>query len=103
FLRVNPVMSEALGISRREETRATFFAFVHPDDLETTQEQILELRRQGGAATLELRFLVQGQGYIWHRWNFALDPGRRLLHGVGLDVSQRKIQEEEMRRGEDRF
>jgi signal transduction histidine kinase/ActR/RegA family two-component response regulator len=82
-------------------TRAQFFARIHPDDQERVSSAFMKVLRDGGAASAEYRVLRGDGSILWcidqcHRIDD--ESGKPHLAGIFLDITERKQQEEEVRR-----
>jgi len=85
---------------------ALYLAAVHPDDLPAVKLAIEEAIRAGASYVAEYRVRGdEGERWVVARGTVLRDPsGRPLrLHGVVLDITQRKLAEQSLRESEARF
>jgi len=109
LLYVSPAYEGIAGRSREEVYRdlRVFFAAVHPDDLAQVQADLAQVRRGAEIESREFR-LLRPDGEV--RWVLGRTvPVRNAsgevyrLAGVALDITERKLAEEELKESEERF
>ena len=98
FKRLNPAWEATLGFSRDELMTKVFIDFVHPDDRERTLQQNRDVRGGGQTRLFENRYLCKDGSYRWMLWNSRPDHDRGVIYGVGRDITERKLIEEERER-----
>jgi PAS domain S-box-containing protein len=98
FKRLNAAWEATLGFSREELMAKRFLDFVHPDDRDRTLQQNRHVRAGGQARLFENRYLCKDGSFRWLLWNSTPDDGRKLIYGVGRDITKRKLIEEERER-----
>jgi PAS domain S-box-containing protein len=92
FLRLNPIWEKTLGYNREELMAKRFLDFVHPDDLDRTQEAISTLAAQQKVFSFENRYRCKDGTYRWLQWSSA--PAGKLIYSAARDVTERKQMEE---------
>ena len=95
FKRLNNAWEVTLGFSRDELMKKLFIDFVHPDDRERTLQQNRDVRGGGQARLFENRYLCKDGSYRWMLWNSRTDDERGVIYGIGRDITERKLIEEE--------
>jgi formate hydrogenlyase transcriptional activator len=92
FLRLNPPWEKVLGYSRQELMAKRFLDFVHPDDLDKTQEAVSALVSQSTVISFENRYRSKDGSIRWLDWTAA--PAGDLIYAVARDVTEHKLAEE---------
>ena len=92
FLRLNPAWERTLGYTREELMAKRFLEFVHPDDLDRTQEAVSTLASQQKVSSFENRYRCKDGTYRWLEWSSA--PAGKLIYAAARDVTERKQAEE---------
>ena len=96
FIRVNPMFARTLGYSMEELLARPFAAFIHPDDVDATEE-VYSAQAAGAAVSgFENRYRCKDGSYRWLLWSaIATDEG--LIYATAHDVTERKLMEDELR------
>ncbi|MGH3144775.1 MAG: PAS domain S-box protein, partial [Rubrobacter sp.] len=103
FLQVNRSLCEILGYSQVHLLATTFQEITHPDDRETSMEQVRRaLRDEVGSYSLEKRYVAAGGRQIWVSLSVSLvrDAAGDPLYFVDQiqDITERKQAEKELAR-----
>jgi PAS domain S-box-containing protein len=98
FRKLNPAWERVLGFTREELQSRPMFEFVHPEDLERTRAQNLQVRAGGQALSFENRYRCKDGSYRWLLWNARSDPDNQLIYSLARDITERKQAEEERER-----
>ncbi len=101
FTDLNPAWEQVLGWSLDELMSRPYIEFVHPDDVQYTLEEA-ERQTLAGHKTLsfENRYLCKDGTYRWLAWNATPDQATDQIYFVTRDITERKQQEEALRRSE---
>ncbi|HTC33940.1 MAG TPA: PAS domain S-box protein [Bryobacteraceae bacterium] len=99
FKRLNSAWTSALGWSVEEMLEAPFTSFLHPDDVQKTQDTVLELRGGADVFSFENRYRARDGVYHWLRWNARADPARQVMIAAARDVTAEKAAAEQVLRG----
>jgi PAS domain S-box-containing protein len=93
FTQLNPAWERTLGWTNEELIAKPFLSFVHPEDVETTSEQIANLAQSDGAWDIgfENRYRTKDGDYRWIEWSGVAEAG--VLYFVAKDVTDRKAAE----------
>jgi PAS domain S-box-containing protein len=92
FLRLNPASKRILGYTHEELIAKRFLEFIHPDDLDRTQEALSVLTSQQQVTFFENRYRCKDGTYRWLEWNAALIGS--LIYAAARDITERKGAEE---------
>ncbi len=69
FKILNPQWEKALGYEIKALKSKPFYSFIHPDDLESTSNEIEKLSRGLSTVSFKNRFIKSDGGHIWLEWN----------------------------------
>ncbi|MBF0284645.1 MAG: PAS domain S-box protein [Magnetococcales bacterium] len=95
FLRVNPAMTSLLGVAREEMIHQPFQRFIHPDDLELTQEAVTRVMSGETVNGFLLRGTPRQGSLLWCEWAAKAHDGK--LYAIGRDVGERLRMENHLR------
>ena len=99
FIKVNPAFSKTLGHSEKAFLDKPFLAFVHPDDIDATQNVIKEKLKSGAKViNFENRYRCKDGSYRWLSWVSHPNPEKGVTYAVARDITQWKQNQEEMKR-----
>jgi PAS domain S-box-containing protein len=94
FKRVNPAWEKVLGWSTEELLAKPYLYFIHPDDIERTQNEG-ERQSQGlDAISFENRYRCKDGSYRWLMWNATGFVEGQLIYAVARDVTDLKQTQE---------
>ncbi|NLE22908.1 MAG: PAS domain S-box protein [Actinobacteria bacterium] len=108
FPYASPGMTDIYEVTPEEvrEDAAPALGRLHPDDRDRVVELVEESARTLETFSCEYRVLLPRQGLRW-RWSEAhplrTADGGALWHGIILDITQRKLAEQEIRRQADQL
>jgi PAS domain S-box-containing protein len=97
FIKINPTMSKILGYSIEELLRQSFFTYVHPEDLEITQQEIEKLQSGIPTITFENRWICKDGTIKLLSWSATPDLSTGLLYAVAHDISMQKEMESSLK------
>ena len=85
FKKINPAFTQTLGWTEEELLQKPFFDFIHPDDLESTKEEISKLAK--GISTVDFinRYRTNNGSYRLLQWVANPDPITGDLFAIGRD------------------
>jgi PAS domain S-box-containing protein len=95
FKHVNPAFG-VLGYTREELLSRTFFEFIHPDDIVSTQLELKKLSKEVPTIHFENRYRCKDGTYKWLSWTSMPQKKTGLLFAVARDVTEAKKREAEM-------
>ncbi len=96
FRRLNPEWERSLGYDVTELKGASFFDFIHPDDVAPTMEAVSTLSRQHPILNFTNRYRHKNGGYRWIEWRSF--PIGNTIYACARDITDRIRAEEERRR-----
>jgi two-component system, cell cycle sensor histidine kinase and response regulator CckA len=88
FRRLNPAWQTALGYPLAEMEGRSFFAFVHPEDVEATRAALADLQAQREVRGFCNRFRARDGSYRWLEWRTF--PAGKVLYAVARDVTEHR-------------
>jgi two-component system sensor histidine kinase/response regulator len=97
FVRVNPALQRALGLTVDEIVGHSFIDFMHPDDRQASIDRYSQ-RISGSQvpSAFENRYRCGDGSYRWLRWNSS-SPKNGLVYTTARDITDAKLIEEELR------
>lgn len=97
FIAVSPGWRSVLGYSPERLIGTPYLRLVHGEDLEKSREQLTSLMDSGvETSNFEVRLRARDGSYRWILWNLRGDPAARRIYGVGYDMTERRLVEEEL-------
>jgi PAS domain S-box-containing protein len=95
FIQINPAFERTLGYSLAEFTARPFIDFVHPDDVERTQNAFAALVGEDPVLGFDNRYRCKDGSYRWLLWSAsAMKDG--LTYAVARDITNRKRMADEL-------
>jgi diguanylate cyclase (GGDEF)-like protein/PAS domain S-box-containing protein len=97
FQRVNPAFVKTLGFSKAELESRPFFDFIHPDDIDSTRQELIGLGDGRPCINFENRYRDSAGNWHWLSWRCpALTPTTTRLYAIARDVTESKRTEAEI-------
>ncbi|HUE88201.1 MAG TPA: ATP-binding protein [Vicinamibacterales bacterium] len=97
FLAVSPGWRSVLGYSPERLVGTSYPRLVHSDDRARSREQMALLMASGiETSNFEVRLRAHDGSYRWILWNLLGDPAARRIYGVGYDMTERRLVEQEL-------
>jgi PAS domain S-box-containing protein len=103
FKRLNPAWQTKLGYSVEELMARPFVDFMHPDDRQSSTEEVQRLSSGSKTVGFENRFRCKDGSYRWISWNAACSSEQQLIYAVGRDVTELKQTEQALRLSEEKY
>ncbi len=103
FKTLNPSWERTLGWSTEELLSEPWNDFVHPDDLEATNNIKAEIVDGRTAYRFENRYRCKDGTYRWLSWNAFPYPEEKVMFAVARDITKSKQDEAVLRESEERF
>jgi PAS domain S-box-containing protein len=96
--RVNPAFERTLGYTAQELLARPLLDFVHPDDVQRTQQALEAVRQGSQVGHFVNRNVSKNREVHWLEWNARPAPEAGLLYASARDITDRRRAEEEVRR-----
>jgi len=91
FTKLNPAWTQVLGHELDHLKSRPFMDFVHPDDREPTQAEVVRQTEAGqDVMSFQNRYRCADGSYRWLEWTSRPDHDAQLLFAVARDVTARK-------------
>ena len=103
FKRLNPTWQTRLGYSIEELLAKPFIDFVHPDDRQSTIQEVEKLSTGLNTISFENRYRCKDGSYRRLSWNAAPFVEQQLIYAIGRDVTEFKQTEQALRLSEERY
>lgn len=98
FRKLNGTWNKVLGFDPEELLLKPFIAYIHPEDVSLTMNEIQWQIEKKSTINFVNRFRCKSGAYKWLEWAFSSSQDGTLLFGTARDISVRKRMEEERRR-----
>ena len=102
FVKVNPAWEQTLGYKLEELEHRKFLDFVHPDDLEATQQAIADLASGKSIFDFINRYRHKNGSYRWIEWR-SLPYEGKLIYAAARDITERKQYQQSIELDESRL
>jgi PAS domain S-box-containing protein len=96
FYKVNPAFTTVLGYEKKELEGQLFTKYIHPDDLEKTDKEVVKLAQGQKTISFENRYKCKDGHYVLLSWNTTPDPETGNLYCIARDMTIEKIKEEKL-------
>jgi len=97
ILMCNQSFANMVGCETREEVISTFNIANHYDDPERRKRLLKKLRECGNCDNFEFKMKRKDGSLFWALNSIKMPPGKGYLEGMVIDVTKRKMAEEEIR------
>jgi PAS domain S-box-containing protein len=98
FKKLSPAWEQLLGWTDLELKAKPFVEFVHPEDIEATQQMVRSISEGNDLHHFENRYRCKDGSYRWLLWSSATDVKNQLMYASAIDITERKKSEEELLR-----
>jgi PAS domain S-box-containing protein len=88
FEKINPAMVKILGYAEEELLKHPFLDFVHPDDKESTQNEIETIREGLQILEFKNRWVCKDGSIKWLVWSAIAEPATGLMYAVARDITE---------------
>lgn len=96
FKKVNPACLQLLGYSEAELIAKPFIDFVHPDDKQSTLDEMAHQIQIGSSLNFENRYMRKDGSMVWLSWRATYDKNEGITYATARDITERKKAEEEL-------
>jgi len=100
FTHCNPALSSILGFSSEEFLARPFIEFVHPNDRQSTINEVEKQIAGSPVAKFENRYICKDGSYKWLEWRATTADENGLVYAAATDITERKRVEKELQRSE---
>ncbi len=94
--RVNPAFPRGLGYTVEQLLERPFLEHIHPADRESVQALMAGLAAGNPVVGLECRHICADGSARWFEWSVSSRPDAGVVYGVGRDVTERRIANDEL-------
>lgn len=98
FKKVNPTCQSVLGYSEDELLLKPFISFVHPDDKQSTLDEMAKQIKTGSSLDFENRYICKNGDVLWLSWRANYDKKTGITYATARDITDRKNAEIEITR-----
>jgi len=95
---VNPAWAQLLGYGEVELLATSLGALTHAEDAATVRARLAALRRGETVPEFDIRMRARDGTHRWVSWTVVPESGT--IYGIGRDVTQRKLLEEQLRQSQ---
>lgn len=90
FTQCNPALTRILGFSSEEFLARPFIEFVHPDDRQSTIDEVEKQLKGAPVACFENRYVCKDGSYKWLEWRATAADEKGAVYAAGTDITERK-------------
>lgn len=90
FKQMNPMCEKILGYTTKEFFSQRWIEFIHPEDKQSTLEQLQKLTTGTDTSSFENRYRCKDGSYKWLLWNVSACQDEQLIYAVVHDRTQCK-------------
>jgi len=98
YKKVNAAFERILGWSEQDSLSRPFMEFIHPDDRAAAVEAFEHLKSGGTVTTFVDRIVCKDGSHRWINWSVIPLPDRDVVFGIGRDITEKRLDEEERQR-----
>ena len=96
FNHVNPSFSQLLHYTEEELLSTSYLELIHPDDRESTDHEINQLRNGKAVAIFSNRCKIKNGNYKWLSWTANYSGANGDIYAVGLDCTDKILSQHEI-------
>jgi len=97
FTYCNPALSSILGFAPEEFLARPFIEFVHPDDRQSTINEVEKQLKGSPLAMFENRYICKNGSYKWLEWRATAADEMGVVYAAATDITDRNRMEEKLR------
>ncbi|MBI5056540.1 MAG: PAS domain-containing protein [Nitrospirae bacterium] len=98
FMKTNPACTETLGYSGTELVAKPFIEFIHPEDKQSTIDEMARQLQRGYSLNFENRYICKDGSIKWLSWRAIYSKEEGITYATARDITDRKRDEEEIRK-----
>lgn len=99
----NPAVTNILGFSVSEFMAKPAVEFIHPDDRQSTVDEMTKQLSGGSVASFESRYQTKDGAYKWLAWQATVADQDGKVFAVATDITERKLLEKELQQSEEKY
>ncbi|MES2138768.1 MAG: PAS domain S-box protein [Bacteroidota bacterium] len=103
FETINQNFEKVLGYSEKELLENEFICFVHPDDIDSTIQEVEKLKTGALTTSFVNRYRKKDGTYLWFSWNASPNTETGKLYAIARDITYQKITEEKIKKSEEKY
>ena len=96
FTHCNPVLSSILGFSPEEFLARPFIEFIHPDDRQSTINEVEKQLKGSPLAMFENRYICKNGSYKWLEWRATASDEKGVIYAAATNITDRKKAEKKL-------
>ncbi|MGL2967131.1 PAS domain S-box protein [Flavobacterium sp. XGLA_31] len=101
FKSISPAVENILGYTQKDFLTRGFLEYIHPDDIEKTNQEVEKLARGINTHDFVNRYRCKDGTYKWIEWSVTMV--NELMYAIGRDISERKKAAEELMASHKKF
>jgi two-component system sensor histidine kinase/response regulator len=101
FKKVNLAWETTLGYTQEELLRTPMIEFIHPDDLESTLNEVAKQSREHRTNHFMNRYRCKNGAYRLFDWTTTFNRDESTRFGVARDITEQRLSEESLRKSEE--
>lgn len=90
FKKVNPACLQVLGYPEEELLSKPFIDFVHPDDKQSTLDEMARQIQIGSSLNFENRYRCKDGRVLWLSWRASYDKEEKTTYATARDITERR-------------
>ena len=96
FKKINPTCLKILGYSESELLMKPFVDFVHPDDKQSTLDEMAKQIKIGSSLNFENRYICKDGKILWLSWQASYDKNDGITYATARNITDKKMAEIEL-------
>jgi PAS domain S-box-containing protein len=96
YKEINPAFLKIFGYTKKEILENSVLNFIHPDDIEKSKKQIVDLSQGNIVINFENRLLKKNGEVVTVQWRTSVNPSKEYIYAIGRDISAIKKVEAEL-------
>ena len=103
FKQLNPTCEKTLGYTTQELLSQRWMEFIHPEDQQSTLEQLHRLTTDTSTVRFETRYRCKDNSYKWLLWNVTSCHEQQVIYAVARDNTDCRRAEAARRESDEHF
>lgn len=93
YKEINPAFINILGYSKEELLSRSILSFIHPDDIEKSNEVLGTLSQGVSCSNFENRLVKKNGEIVYIEWTASVDISKEIIYAIGRDITKIKMVE----------